>query len=242
MNEKRPVPPETRIPEPPHPVRRRQPLPGHHPKSPTEDPGAPGRIRGILESPGYRLAEKDPDFFARDDTRGLRLQTEYLKAELLLQEHGVRNTVVVFGSTRIPEAAVARSNVETLRAALESNRGDAAAAHQLAVAERILAKCRYYDEARAFGRLVGENSGQDGVPWKLVVMTAAAPPFRINTPILHEKTPACDRGLLTFGRFRTLEANGTPSSVLRASNRVLHAHATGTSRVRALPTSNYRDG
>jgi uncharacterized protein (TIGR00730 family) len=175
MNEKRPVPPGTRIPEPPHPVRRRQPLPGHRPKSPSEDPGAPGRIRAILESPAYRLAEKDPDFFARDDARGLRLQTEYLKAELLLQEHGVRNTVVVFGSTRIPEAAVARSNVEALRAALESSPGNAAASRRLAVAERILAKSRYYDEARAFGRLVGENAGRDGMPWKLVVMTGGGP-------------------------------------------------------------------
>jgi uncharacterized protein (TIGR00730 family) len=175
MNEKRPVPPGTRIPEPPHPVRRRQPLPGQWPKSPTEDPGAPERIRAILESPGYRLAEKDPDFFARDDARGLRLQTEYLKAELLLREHGIRDTVVVFGSTRIPEAAVARRHVEALRAALEGSPGDAAAARRLAVAERILAKSRYYDEARAFGRLVGENAGRGGMPSNLVVMTGGGP-------------------------------------------------------------------
>jgi uncharacterized protein (TIGR00730 family) len=175
MNDKRPVPPGTRIPEPPHPVRRKQPLPGHRPKSPAEDPGAPGRLRAIMESPGYRLAEKDPDFFARDETRGLRLQAEYLKAELLLREHGIRDTVVVFGSTRIPEPAVARSNVETLRAALESDPGDAAAARRLAVAERVLAKSRYYDEARAFGRLVSENGGRDGMPRQLVVLTGGGP-------------------------------------------------------------------
>lgn len=32
------------------------------------------------------------------------------------------------------------------------------------------------------------------------------PPFVINTPFLHEKTPACDRGLLTLGRLRTLRS------------------------------------
>jgi len=51
--------------------------------------------------------------------------------------------------------------------------------------------------------------------------------------------------LLTLGRAshpKNLDA--TLSSVRRASNRGLrlHAHATGTSRVRALPTSNRGDG
>jgi hypothetical protein len=102
MNDKRSDPPGTRIPHSPHPDRRDQPLPGHRPKSSEEDPNAPGRVRAILASPGYRLAEQDEAFFARDEVRGLRLQIEYLKPELLLKEHGIRDTIVVYGSTRIP--------------------------------------------------------------------------------------------------------------------------------------------
>lgn len=68
------------------------------------------------------------------------------------------------------------------------------------------------------------------------------PPFVINTPFFMKKAPACDRGFLTWGGFAPQETNATRTSVLRASNRGLHAHATGTSRVRALPTSNFRDG
>jgi uncharacterized protein (TIGR00730 family) len=48
----------------------------------------------------YRLAERDIDFLNGDVTRGVRLQLEYLKAETLLREHGVRHTMLVLGSTR----------------------------------------------------------------------------------------------------------------------------------------------
>jgi uncharacterized protein (TIGR00730 family) len=48
----------------------------------------------------YRLADEDPDFLAHDDARGVRLQLEYLKAELHLRRHGIRSTVFIMGSTR----------------------------------------------------------------------------------------------------------------------------------------------
>ena len=58
-----------------------------------------------------------------DRMRGVRLQIDYLKPELLLEEHGIRNTIVVFGSTRICEPAAARRKVETLKAALADDPG-----------------------------------------------------------------------------------------------------------------------
>jgi len=39
------------------------------------------------------------------DRYALRFAMEYEKAELALRQWGVRSTVVVFGSARIPEAA-----------------------------------------------------------------------------------------------------------------------------------------
>ncbi|HVL35637.1 MAG TPA: TIGR00730 family Rossman fold protein [Burkholderiales bacterium] len=50
--------------------------------------------------PGYRLADQDVEFLNSDDTRGVRLELEYLKAESLLRSHGVRETILVMGSTR----------------------------------------------------------------------------------------------------------------------------------------------
>ena len=49
----------------------------------------------------YRLADQDLGFLSHDDTRGVRLELEYLKAESLLRKHGVRHTVLVMGSTRV---------------------------------------------------------------------------------------------------------------------------------------------
>jgi len=48
----------------------------------------------------YRLADQDMEFLNHDDTRGVRLELEYLKAEALLRERRVRQTILVMGSTR----------------------------------------------------------------------------------------------------------------------------------------------
>ncbi len=163
-----------KIPEPPHPRQRREPLPWQLPKATEEDPAAHDRIQTILNSPSYRLAEEDVDFLARDDVRGVRLLVDYLKPELLLEEHGIRHAIVVYGSTRICEPNAARRNVETLRRGLAADSGNKNLERQLAIAERILAKSHYYDIAREFGRLVGEaNSGRHGP--HTVIMTGGGP-------------------------------------------------------------------
>jgi uncharacterized protein (TIGR00730 family) len=163
------------IPPPPHPDKRQQPLPWHRPKSPDEDPAAPSRIKAILASPSYVLAEQDLDFLARDEARGVRLQLEYRKPESFLHEHDIRDTIVVFGSTRITEPATARRNVEALRQALETDPRNTVLIRKLAVAERILAKSRYYEIAREFGRLVGSSRDADGAPSRLVIVTGGGP-------------------------------------------------------------------
>jgi uncharacterized protein (TIGR00730 family) len=164
-----------RIPQPAHPERRQQPLPWHRPKSSDEDPDAPSRVKAILASPSYRLAEQDLAFLECDQTRGVRLQIEYLKPETLLQEHAIRDTVVVYGSTRIAEPAAARRSAEALRQALQTDPGNTILIRKLAVAERILDKSRYYEIAREFGRLVGGSCDGNGSRSKLVIMTGGGP-------------------------------------------------------------------
>jgi uncharacterized protein (TIGR00730 family) len=150
-------------------------LPWNRPKSPDEDPDAPSRVREILASPSYVLAEQDLAFLTRDEARGVRLQIEYLKPETLLQEKGIRDTVVVYGSTRIPEPAAARRIVEGLRRETETDPRNAALSRKLAVAERILAKSRYYEIAREFGRLVARRRDGDGSRSTLAIVTGGGP-------------------------------------------------------------------
>ncbi len=105
------------VPTPAEPEERREPLPWQEPKPAEEDPNALAHVQAILASPNYRLAEEDVDFLNRDDMRGVRLQMDYLKAELLLAENHIEHAIVVFGSTRICEPKAAQHRVESLRAA-----------------------------------------------------------------------------------------------------------------------------
>jgi len=159
---------------PAHPHRRREPLPWHRPKPVDEDPDAPRRVQAILDSPTYRQADQDVQFLNTDEMRGVRLQIDYLKAELLLERHGVRHTIVVLGSTRIPEPAAAQRRVEALRRQLHGDPSDELVRRRLAVAERILAKSSYYEVAQEFGRLVG-RAGEGGTADRILIMTGGGP-------------------------------------------------------------------
>src|SRR5690554_4954456 len=56
------------------------------------------RLKAILESPTYRLAQEDLELLNQNDLRPVRLQLELLKPERVLREQGIQSTVVVFGS------------------------------------------------------------------------------------------------------------------------------------------------
>jgi uncharacterized protein (TIGR00730 family) len=162
------------IPAPPNPQHRQEPLPEFHPKTFEEDPGAPARIRALLDAPSYRRADQDVDFLERDEAHGLRLHLDYLKPELLLTEQGVRHTVVVFGSTRITEPATAQRRVDRLEQELQASPDDRGLQRKLKIARRVLGNSGYYKAAQDFGRLVGE-SGNGSLDCRLVVMTGGGP-------------------------------------------------------------------
>src|SRR5450756_282311 len=143
------------IPPPAHPHTRREAPPWQQPKATEEDPEALLRLQAILNSPSYRRADNDSDFLAQDGVRGVSLQVDYLKPELLLEEHEIHQTIVVFGSTRICEPAAALRKMEALRASLAADPSNMELGRRLAIAERIHAKSHYYEVARELGQLVG---------------------------------------------------------------------------------------
>jgi uncharacterized protein (TIGR00730 family) len=166
-----------KIPVPPHPIERREPLPASQPKPAEEDPVAPVRVQKIINSPSYRLPINDSDFLESPETRGLRLQMDYLKPELSLRRQEVAQTIVVFGSTRICEPSEAQRKVGLARAELEAANGSHDAfvlARKLSVAEKILAKSHFYDVARDLGRLIGKANATSDTPTTLV-MTGGGP-------------------------------------------------------------------
>ena len=94
------------------------------PKGAEEDPEAPGCIDAILARPSYRRADQDIDLLSLDDTRGPRLELDYLKPELLMRENDIEHTIVVFGSARIPEPAESMRRLEKARQMQAANPHD----------------------------------------------------------------------------------------------------------------------
>ena len=162
------------VPAPAHPHHRREPLPWQTPKASKEDPQAMERVNTIMNSPGYRMADQDVDFLNRDEIRGVRLEIDYSKPELLLQQHEVDHTIVVFGSTRIPEPSAARTRVDEIRKKISEDPDNTELQQRLHIAERILDKSRYYTVAREFGRLVG-GSGKGPTDSRVTLMTGGGP-------------------------------------------------------------------
>ncbi|CUH64695.1 putative lysine decarboxylase [Thalassovita gelatinovora] len=83
-------------------------------------------------APSYKLAFNDDAFLCRDELRPVRLQLELLKPQMLMDEYGVKSTVVLFGGARIPSP---------------ENK------HK-AQTETLADLSKYYDEARKFSRLM----------------------------------------------------------------------------------------
>jgi uncharacterized protein (TIGR00730 family) len=119
--------------------------------------GRADRIRAIKQSPSYRVAHLDTEFTSRVELRPVRLQLELLKPELVMQKEGVSSTIVVFGGTRVLERPEAEERVQRAKKALARKPGDKGLQRDLRIAENVLKKAPYYDQARELGRIV---SGQ----------------------------------------------------------------------------------
>jgi uncharacterized protein (TIGR00730 family) len=130
--------------------------------------------RSLRGSPVYRQADRDLDFLGCDDTHAVRLQLDYLKAELLLERQGVKHTIVVFGGKRVVDAAAARRRAAALARRLAADPRNESLRRKSAVADRIVAKSRYYAMARELGRLVG-RAGDSVERGRIVLMTGGGP-------------------------------------------------------------------
>ena len=128
----------------------------------------------ILQSASYLLAEEDQGLLKREELRANRLQLEFIKAELLQQDHDIRSTIVVFGGSRVVERPDATRRLDAARAALDGDPRDPGWQRDVRIAERLLAKARYYDEAREFSRIVSSTCQIDG-RCEFVIVTGGGP-------------------------------------------------------------------
>jgi uncharacterized protein (TIGR00730 family) len=120
-----------------------------------------------LDPDASRLAFADPEFLLRRETRGIRFQLELLKPDLEQQQHGIENTIVVFGSARFRSGEEAATLVQAAEAS-----GDEG---QLRRAKALARNSHYYEKARAFGRLVATYSADKSPQDMLFICTGGGP-------------------------------------------------------------------
>jgi len=104
-------------------------------------------------SQSYKLAAEDVGFLLRDEMRAIRFSLEYAKAELLLSDWGVRSTIIVFGSARVP------SPEQIAEAEAAARPQDERTAEDRQALERLRRQGTYYDAAREFGRIASLRGG-----------------------------------------------------------------------------------
>jgi len=139
-----------------------------------EDPAVRENLEKILASPSTLRAHEDLAWLARDELRGSRLELELERAEAIISEAGVTGTIVVFGGTRVVERPEALRRLAEAEAAAAAAPGDAEALRAAERARRVLAKARYYDEAREFARIASTTCLKDG-RCDFVVVTGGGP-------------------------------------------------------------------
>jgi uncharacterized protein (TIGR00730 family) len=100
-----------------------------------------------MASTSYLLAVEDTNFLLRDELRALRFALEYAKAELSLRDWGVRSSIIVFGSARVPSPEM----IDALHAPQTSEEEQEQQA--------LRRKLRWYEAAREFGRIASLRGG-----------------------------------------------------------------------------------
>jgi uncharacterized protein (TIGR00730 family) len=110
----------------------------------------------------------------RPEMRAARLLLEYLKVDSLLIDERIRSTIVVFGGTQILERQDAVRRLDMARESLALAPADVVRQRIVQRAEAVLAKSNYYDEARAFSRLVSASCQING-ECEYVVVTGGGP-------------------------------------------------------------------
>lgn len=129
----------------------------------------------LEDPPSFRLAFSDGDFLLREETRGIRVQLELLKADLILKEHHIHSTAAIFGSARLRSHEQATAQLQEAKQLLAKDPLSATYQTLVQQAERLVADSRYYEEARELGRLIGAYERAAPKHQKLFVCTGGGP-------------------------------------------------------------------
>jgi uncharacterized protein (TIGR00730 family) len=132
-----------------------------------------GQLSAQLASSAYRLAFDDPEFLLREDLRGVRLMLELNKPETIMKQHGVENTIVLFGSARTPTPEMVDAEEDQLEIQLSLAPQNPGVLQKKQRLEFMRWQSRFYEEARRLAALITQTQKDGGMP--LHVITGGGP-------------------------------------------------------------------
>ena len=104
-------------------------------------------------------AYKNLEFLNGPDARIVRILSEFVEPQTRFRRHGVRDTIVFFGSARIKQKRLALKGIRSLKDQLrKARRGSATLREKLREAEGLLSISKYYDDTVELARLLTEWS------------------------------------------------------------------------------------
>ncbi|GHT14104.1 hypothetical protein FACS1894170_10780 [Planctomycetales bacterium] len=133
-----------------------------------------------ISSPSYALAFRDEAFVMSDAARGIRIQMEMDKPEWIMKQHGIRSTVIVFGSARFVSRKRAERLLEEAQTNLAKYPKDEEYKNAVSKAELLVKTSAYYELARQFAYIVSKDTMNQTPqpttgPYDYVICTGGGP-------------------------------------------------------------------
>ncbi|MDR0522702.1 MAG: TIGR00730 family Rossman fold protein [Planctomycetaceae bacterium] len=144
------------------------------------DESISGDIQPHLDSPSYAIAFQDQKFIRSDAARSVRIQLEMDKPEWIMQQAGIRSTIIVFGSARFVSSGRAKRHLEDANKRLAASPHSETAKAAVEKAKRQVETSVYYDTAREFANIVATEMAAEypkdyAGPFDYVICTGGGP-------------------------------------------------------------------
>jgi uncharacterized protein (TIGR00730 family) len=130
------------------------------------------------DGPGLRLqkAYHDLEFMDGPDARNIRVLCEFMEPSVRFRKHGIRNTVVFFGSARVLAPDVAQQRLREMEHSAARAKGRRDLAEGLEAARRDVKMSRYYRDAMELARRLTEWSAAQSDPRKRITVCTGGGP------------------------------------------------------------------
>lgn len=130
------------------------------------------RVQKLKKAKSYRKAYEDVEFLRSDELRPIRLQLELLKPQMILNKHGIENTIVCFGSARIFNREDSLKRIKIFEKELKKNPSDISIKEKIENSKILLKSEKYYEEAREFAKIASSKKINGK---QLIIVTGGGP-------------------------------------------------------------------